>query len=203
VGVGDFSHLALCGGGCGWLGGWRSGGLCATRGQTDIRGLGTAGPGFVVRARRLLWRAVCQAAQHLMPAAVAGISVGWRGGRAPDWCATRGQTLMRGCTGLALVSAGPVFVVRARYLGSDGTARGCERLFIDRSRMLSRERQAPAASSADVVRRAVSRRSRSPSRTRRARGRQRLRRSCGACRAWSRGAATRGRAAAALSRRAR
>ena len=28
-------------------------GVCATRGQADIRGLGTAGPGFVWRARRL------------------------------------------------------------------------------------------------------------------------------------------------------
>jgi len=30
--------------------------------------------------------------------AVAGICVGWRGGRS-GWCATRGQTLIRGCTG--------------------------------------------------------------------------------------------------------
>ena len=28
-------------------------GVCATRGQPDMRGLGTAGPGFVFRARRL------------------------------------------------------------------------------------------------------------------------------------------------------
>ena len=38
---------------CGRLGGWRSGRLCATRGQTDIRGLGTAGPWFVVGSRCL------------------------------------------------------------------------------------------------------------------------------------------------------
>lgn len=30
-----------------------AGGLGATRGQTDMRGLGTAGPGFRLRARRL------------------------------------------------------------------------------------------------------------------------------------------------------
>src|SRR3954471_12200692 len=29
------------------------GGRCATRGHTDMRGLGTAGPGFRLRARRL------------------------------------------------------------------------------------------------------------------------------------------------------
>ncbi len=41
VGVVDVSHLRLLvGGACGRLGGWRSGRLCATRGQTDIRGLG-------------------------------------------------------------------------------------------------------------------------------------------------------------------
>ena len=36
--------------------------------------------------------------KHRMPAQVAGIVVGWRGGRS-GWCATRGQTLIRGCTG--------------------------------------------------------------------------------------------------------
>jgi hypothetical protein len=40
-----------CGVGLGSGGGGPGG--CATRGQTDIRGLGTAGPGFVVRARCL------------------------------------------------------------------------------------------------------------------------------------------------------
>jgi len=36
----NFSHFAFRVGWCGRLGGWRSGRLCATRGQTDIRGLG-------------------------------------------------------------------------------------------------------------------------------------------------------------------
>src|SRR5450755_1655177 len=41
-------------GGWGRLGGWRSGRLCATRGQTDIRGFGgAAGPWFVVGCRCL------------------------------------------------------------------------------------------------------------------------------------------------------
>ena len=40
VGNVDFSHLRLVSRGCGRLGGWRSGRLCATRGQTDIRGFG-------------------------------------------------------------------------------------------------------------------------------------------------------------------
>jgi arsenite methyltransferase len=40
VGVVDFSHSRLVGCGCGGLGGWRSGVLCATRGQADIRGFG-------------------------------------------------------------------------------------------------------------------------------------------------------------------
>ncbi len=39
-GVVDFSRLRCLGRRCGRLGGWRSGRLCATRGQTDIRGLG-------------------------------------------------------------------------------------------------------------------------------------------------------------------
>jgi len=51
----NFSHLRVgVGGGCGRLGGWRSGRLCATRGQTDIRGFGVAaGPWFVVGSRCL------------------------------------------------------------------------------------------------------------------------------------------------------
>lgn len=53
VGVVDLSHFALSGVVCGRLGGWRSGRLCATRGQTDIRGLGAAGPWFVVGSRCL------------------------------------------------------------------------------------------------------------------------------------------------------
>ena len=53
MGVADFSYLMLVGGGCGWLGGWRSGVLCATRGQADIRGLGAARPWFVVGSRFL------------------------------------------------------------------------------------------------------------------------------------------------------
>ena len=40
VRVVDFSRSRLVGGGCGGLGGWRSGVLCATRGQADIRGFG-------------------------------------------------------------------------------------------------------------------------------------------------------------------
>jgi hypothetical protein len=52
--------------------------------------------------------------------------------------------------GLAPVSAGPVFVVRAR-LSRIERDRVLWRLFIARSRMLSRERQAPAASATDVV----------------------------------------------------
>ena len=40
--------------GCGRLGGWRSGRLCATRGQADMRGFGdAAGPWFVVGSRCL------------------------------------------------------------------------------------------------------------------------------------------------------
>ena len=50
----DFFAFAVGGvGGCGRLGWWRSGGLCATRGQADIRGLGAAGPWFVVGSRCL------------------------------------------------------------------------------------------------------------------------------------------------------
>jgi len=49
----EFLAFALVGGGCGRLGGWRSGRLCATRGQTDIRGFGdAAGPWFVVGVPR-------------------------------------------------------------------------------------------------------------------------------------------------------
>ena len=40
VGVVDFTHSRSLGLSCGQLGGWRSGRLCATRGQTDIRGFG-------------------------------------------------------------------------------------------------------------------------------------------------------------------
>jgi hypothetical protein len=67
VGVVDFSHLRWHSRGCGRLGGWRSGRLCAMRGQTDMRGFGcAAGPWFVVGSRCLvsgvagpLWGAGC------------------------------------------------------------------------------------------------------------------------------------------------
>src|SRR5579859_2419729 len=59
VGVDDFSRWRLVGG-CGRLGGWRSGRLCATRGQTDIRGFGVAaGPWFVVGCRCLASGVAC------------------------------------------------------------------------------------------------------------------------------------------------
>src|SRR5579875_2228457 len=48
--------------GLGWGGGGPGG--CATRGQTDMRGLGTAGPCFVVRARCLETSVAAGAAAH-------------------------------------------------------------------------------------------------------------------------------------------
>ena len=48
--------------GSGWGGGGSGG--CATRGQTHMRGLGTAGPGFVVRARCLRSSVAARAVVH-------------------------------------------------------------------------------------------------------------------------------------------
>jgi hypothetical protein len=70
-------------------------GGCATRGQADIRGLATAGPGFVFRARRLatgvtdrgrlpigvsrmLWREGARRRRPARPTFVARVSRRWR-----------------------------------------------------------------------------------------------------------------------------
>src|ERR1700709_917060 len=83
--------------------------------------------------------------QHRMPATGAGI-VSVKGAAGPARCATRGQTDMRG----SFSAAGPVFVVRARCLGSSVTAEtGAHSRTAD---ALAREcRMVPAASLTDVV----------------------------------------------------
>ena len=76
----------------------------------DARGLGEARlQAFLARERycgrqkpaqllsKLLWRRGCQGLSTRCPRG-GGHRVGWRGGRS-GWCATRGQTLIRGCTG--------------------------------------------------------------------------------------------------------
>ena len=105
--------------------------------------------------------------------------------------------------GLATVSAGPVFVVRARL--SKDRAWAASGLLTVRSRMLSRVCQVPPLLDRRGVGRGagVSRRGRAPSRTRRVRGRRRPRRSCGACRAPRRAGARRCVGGVAPARRSR
>ena len=147
------------------------------------------------RFLNLLWTAVCQAGQRRMPAGGAGICVG-RGGGGSGWCATRGQTLMRGCTLAPSRRTGfrresPLSKIeRHRGAGCSELDRGCSRACARSRRLL--DRRGAGRGSVGVRE--------SPSRTRRARARPRPRRSCGACRARCRGAARRGAGAAAPAR---
>ena len=148
---------------------------------------------YLLRSSGLLWRDVCQAGNAGCPRR--GRASCRSGGGGLAWCATRGQTLIRGST-----AAGPGFVVRAGCLRSSVAARAAH----VRSLMLSRVCQVPPLLDRRGVERAgVSRRGRAPSRTRRARGRRRPRRSCGACRAPRRGGARRGAGVVVPARRSR
>jgi hypothetical protein len=68
------------------------------RAMLDALVSGTTDP--VVLADLALMERCLSSGQHQIPALVAGF---WSvsGAAGPDWCATRGQTLMRGCAGLA------------------------------------------------------------------------------------------------------
>src|ERR1035437_7437120 len=135
-----------------------------------------------------------------MPAAGAGIvSVGGR--RAGLVRDARSDSYAR-VHGLATVSAGPVFVVRAVLSKIERGARG---LLPVTRRSLSRGGGAPPLRDRGGVTggRGVSRRGRAPSRPRRARGRRRPRRSCAASRAHRRGGARRYGAGVAPARRSR